>query len=448
MKKLLLIHPLPRSGETSFSETEAWGMPPLNLGYVAALTPNDWHIKIVDEYVEKINLSEKPDLVGITAYTANVTKAYELAQKFKDIGVPTVLGGIHASMMPDESIKYVDSIVVGEAESSWGKVISDFNKGKLKRKYIGERLPLINLPLPRRDLFADKYQMDIVQTTRGCPFNCEFCCVTAFNGREYRQRPIEDVINELKSIKKKVVYFIDDNILGIGKKAEERALKLFKGMIDNKINKYWATQVSFNIAENEELLKYAYKAGCRSFYIGIETIRDNILKDLEKGINVKIGVDGFKKAISTIHKHGITICGSFILGNDNEDIKIFKELVQFIRNAKIDVYYPNILTPLPGTKLFNRLKKENRMIYSNFPDDWDKCDEDQVNIIPKNMTVEQLVRGYDFTVYSIFSRFKIIKQFFKTLFITKSLIASIISYSGNKANYLFLTNRIKTRFEK
>ncbi|MDY6932670.1 MAG: radical SAM protein [Spirochaetota bacterium] len=432
MKKLLLIHPVPKEMTQGYGDTEAWGMPPLALGYIAALTPSDWHIKIVDEYVEKLDINEKPDLVGITSYSVNATRAYKLASEFKQKGIPTVIGGIHVSMMPEEAAKYVNTVVVGEAESIWMKVISDFENGQLKEKYVGDKPSLVNLPIPKRDLFSEKYKMDVIQTSRGCPFNCEFCSVTAFNGAEYRQRPVEEVLDELQTIMKKVVYFVDDNILGVGKKAEERAIDLFKGMMDRKIRKIWGTQTSINIIENEDVLKYAYKSGCRALYIGIESIKDVTLKEMRKGVNLKLGTDRFKHAISIIHKHGIGVIGSFIVGNDNEDITIFDELVRFIQDTKIDVLQLAFLTPFPGTKLFERLKMEDRIIYSNFPSDWDRCDMDQLMIIPKLMTVDQLVRGYDYVIHNTLSSYNILKQFLKTLIVTKSVTSSIFTYSLNK----------------
>lgn len=438
MKRLLLIHPGTICGTSGYGETGAWGMPPLGLGYVAALTPKDWQVRIVDEHVERLNLNERADLVGIGTYSVNAPRAYQLAGEFRKRGIPTVLGGIHVSMVPDEAVNYADAVVIGEAEPVWSKVISDFEKGRLKKRYMGDRLPLVNLPLPRRDLFSDKYEMDVIQTTRGCPFNCEFCSVTSFNGAKYRQRPINEILDELETIKKKVVYFVDDNILGFGKGAEERAIKLFKGIIDRKLNKIWGTQASINFADNKEVLKYAYKSGCRGVYIGFESIVTDSLNEMKKGINIKVGVEGFKKAIKRIHESGICVAGAFIVGNDHDDTTTFKKLYDFMEETNVDILSLSYLTPLPGTKLFNRLQKEGRIIYNDFPEDWEKYDTDQIVFKPKNMSIDELVRGYRYLINKRFTKSKMLFQCLKTLITTKNLISVLFAYSFNKGVWEYL----------
>lgn len=432
MKKLWLIHPATIAKTSGYGETKAWGMPPLGLGYVAALTPKHWQVRIIDEHVEAVPFDELPHLVGIGAYTLNAPRAYQLAQEFRKKGVTTIFGGIHASMLPDETLQYADSVVIGEAESVWRQVIEDFETQKLQKKYIGKRNPMVNLPIPRRDLFSSKYEMDIIQTTRGCPFTCDFCSVTAFNGNEYRQRPIDEVLDEIQTIKKKFLYIIDDNILGVGKDAEKRAITLFKGMIERKIKKYWATQASVNFADNPEVLRYAYKSGCRSVYIGFESIIHESLNEMKKGINLKHGMEGFKKAIKKIHRHGICIVGAFIVGNDHDDIRVFQQIYQFMQEVNLDVLSLACLTPLPGTGLFQRLQNEKRIIYADFPDDWERYDTDQVVIKPKKMSVDQLARGYHYLVTKKFSKIKMFFQCLKTFLVTKNLITALFSYSLNK----------------
>ncbi|MGA1825528.1 MAG: B12-binding domain-containing radical SAM protein [bacterium] len=414
-------------------------MPPLGLGYVAALTPQDWQIKIVDEHVDTLSVGEeKPDLVGISTYSLNAPRAYQLSEEFRKRGIITILGGIHASMMPSEAENYSDAVVIGEAESVWGKVISDFENNTLKKRYIGERVPLVNLPIPRRDLFSDKYEMDIIQTTRGCPFNCEFCSVSAFNGAEYRQRPVEEVLNELATIKKKLVYFVDDNIFGFGKEAEERAIRLFGGMIDRKFKKIWGTQASINFADRDEVLRYAYKSGCRAVYIGFESIIPDSLVEMKKSINLKAGVEGFYKAIRKIHDHGIGVVGAFIVGNDHDDVTTFKKLWDFMKNVSLDVLSIAYLTPLPGTRLFERLKKEGRIIYDDFPGDWEKYDTDQVVIKPANMSVDELVRGYGYLVNKKFTPSTMLFQSLKTLMNTKNFVTALFAFNLNKGTWEYL----------
>ena len=432
MRKLLLVHPATITQTAGWGETKSWGMPPLGLGYVAALTPKGWHVKIADEYIEKIDLNENADLVGITTYSVNASRAYQLSEEFRRRGIRTVLGGIHVSMVPDEAEKYADAVVVGEAESVWGKVISDFESGNLQKKYVAERLPLNNLPIPRRDLFSLKYEMDVIQTTRGCPFSCEFCSVTAFNGAEYRRRPTEEVLNELETIKKKVVYFVDDNILGFDKASEEMAIRLFKGIIKRKLNKIWVTQSSVNIADRPEVLKYAYKSGCRFVFIGIESIIPDTLKEMKKAVNIKTGIENLGKAIKCIQKSGIGVIGAFIVGNDHDDTAVFKKTLDFINETGLDVFQLSYMTPFPGTRLSERLNRDNRIIYNNFPKDWERCDMDQVMIKPKNMTIDELVRGYDYIIRKKITTPKILFQCMKTLFNTRDIFTAILGYNFNK----------------
>ncbi len=232
-KKLLLVNPV-NPEFLKFGLRSEGRIPPLALGIIAALTPNDWDVKIVDENFGSLDHFEA-DLVGITAFTCTVARAYEIADIYRKKGVITVMGGIHASMLPEEALQYVDVVVIGEAENVWKKIITDFEAGTLQKIYKGEFEELRNMPIPRWDLFHPEY-LGAIQTTRGCPMNCAFCSVTAFNGNRYRYRPIEEVLDELERIPKKFVYFLDDNIVGHCKESEERAINLFKGIIHRSRN--------------------------------------------------------------------------------------------------------------------------------------------------------------------------------------------------------------------
>lgn len=432
MKKLLLIHPATRSASAGFAQSGAWHMPPLALGYVAALTPEHWDARIVDEYVEPVNTDEAADLVGITSYTANATRAYEISRQFRRRRIPVVMGGIHASMLPDEAAQHADAVVVGEAEPIWNKVVSDFEKGALQRKYFGELMPMENWPIPRRDLFSSKYQMDVIQTTRGCPFSCEFCSVTAFNHGQHRERPVEEVLREMETLKQDIVYIIDDNILGAGRAAEERLLTLFNAMIERTLIKPWCTQASINIADNERLLKYAQKSGCRAIYIGVESVLPENLKQMKKGVNLKVGIAGFRERIKRIHDHGIAVIGSFILGHDHDDVSTPGKILKFMDEARIDVFQISYLTPFPGTKLFERLSDEGRILYKNFPEDWDYCDSDNIMFVPRKISMVELVHGFDYIVRQRLQRPRIELQFLKTLVNTGSLVSAMIAYNLNK----------------
>jgi len=438
MRKLLLVQPAKIAQVSSCGDTRAWGLPPLGLAYVASLTPPDWKVRIVDEYVEKVPFDEQFDLVGIGGYTPNAPRAYQISEEFRRRGIPTVMGGVHVSMVPDEAVLHTDAVVVGEAEAVWSTVIDDFEKGRLQKKYSGDKIKLVDLPIPRRDLLSDKYSMDVIQTARGCPFNCEFCSVTAFNGSQYRQRPVDEILAEMALIKKKLMYIIDDNFIGYGKESEERAIELFRGMIDRKFNKIWGTQVSVNFADNEKVLEYAYKSGCRVVYVGFESIVHENLRGMRKGVNANKGAAGFKKAVDRMHAHGIGVLGSFIVGNDNDDVHTFRRLYDFMGAANMDMFILSCLTPLPGTKLFERLKAEDRIIYTDFPADWEKYDTDHVVMKPKNMLACELACGYQYLASKWFTRRKLAFRFLKTLAVTKDPVTALFSYSLNKSTWKYL----------
>lgn len=433
MKRLLLIHPAPRSLSVGFGQTEGWGLPPLSLAYVAALTPPSWDVKIVDECVEILDFDEPFDLVGITAYTANAPRAYEISKRYRSKGVTVVLGGIHATMLPDEALQHVDAVVLGEAEPVWGQVISDHERGALARRYEAPRQPLIRLPIPRRDLLSRRYKLEAIQTTRGCPFRCEFCAVTAFNGSDYRQRPVEDVLDELETIEGPVVYFIDDNFFGT-KQHRERSIALCRGMLERGIKKTWVTQATLNVAQDEEVMKHARDAGCIGVLVGIESIQRETLKAMKKAANLQFGADGMAEAIRNLHRYGIGVCAAFIFGHDHDDLGVFEDTLKYVRETGIDAVNPSLLTPYPGTALFERLQREGRLIYRSYPEDWERFDENNVTFIPKRMSVTDLVRGFDYLTRESCSGPAIFRHAARSLYMSRSVPATMLGYQLNAGN--------------
>jgi radical SAM superfamily enzyme YgiQ (UPF0313 family) len=386
-KKLLLINPR-NQRFTGLSVSRSNRIPPLGLGIVAALTPADWEVEIVDENVSPF-VHQDADLVGLSADTASVTRAYELAAALLEAGIPTVIGGLHASMVPEEAGRYVDTVVVGEAEGAWGKVISDFEAGKMGSLYEGERVKLEGWPRPRHDLFKKAF-FGVVQTARGCPMNCEFCSVTSFNGGQYRQRPIEEVLDELETVSNKFLFFADDNISPRGEEYEERAIALFEGMIKRKIKKWWWCQASLDFAGNERVLAAAARAGCQMVFMGIEAEDRDTLTDLNKKTSLRADPDHFGEAFDRIHKHGIAILGAFIYGTDSDTPEKLRRRTDYIRDCGVDSLQATVLTPLPGTRLFERLEKEGRLAFSDFPADWDHFNVTEVAFEPALMTREEL----------------------------------------------------------
>lgn len=434
-KRLLLINPA-NPCKTGLTVNKSSRFPPLGLGIVATLTPNDWDIKIIDENFD-IFKYEEADLVGITAFTSSATRAYEIAKIYREKGTLTIMGGIHASMLPDEALQFVDTVVIGEAESVWLKVILDFEAGKLESLYKGELIEL-KIPKLRHDLFHPGYLFGAVQTSRGCPMDCEFCSVTAFNGHKYRQRSVNEVLDELETIAQKMIFFVDDNIIGYGKSANERAIALFKGMIERGIKKNWFCQASINFAEDEELLKYAAKSGCKMVFIGLEAENEEALGDVNKKLNIKTGVNKYKDIIKTINKYKIAVLGAFIYGLNTDTSESLEKRTDYIIKSSVDVMQTTILTPLPGTRLFNKFYEENRLNYKNFPDDWVHFDMTEVTFKPIYMVSEQLSEIMSKSNYRIYSKKVIFLKFIKTLLSTKSLTTAMWACSSNM-NYRNVT---------
>ncbi|MFC2093383.1 radical SAM protein [Bacteroidota bacterium] len=370
---------------------------PLSLPTVAGATPKDIETTIIDEKVDEINFDEKVDIVGIGAMTPNITRAYEIADEFRKRGVTVVMGGIHASMMPDEALKHADSVVIGEADCLWRQVINDFKEGKLQKSYRFTSYPeLEDISAPRYDLVkSEKYVINQVQTSRGCPFDCDFCSVKAFSGQQFRLKNIEQVVEEIKSLYPnyvinilgydlklpKTLLFADDNI--IGNKSYSR--KLFKAIMPLKLSD-WYCQSSINVGRDNEMLSMMKEAGCQSMIIGIESVNPETLMGMDKKINK---VDEYYECIYNIQSHGIKVLGSFVLGSDAEDDSIFEKTVKFIKENNLIYNMINILTPLPGTRLFERLESEDRILHK----DWERYNFESVCFKPKQMSVETLAEG-------------------------------------------------------
>jgi radical SAM superfamily enzyme YgiQ (UPF0313 family) len=344
---------------------------PLNLLVVAGLTPPEWTITVIDENRSIPDYSNiaQPDLVGVTAFTSQAVRAYEITRIFRNMGVPVIMGGIHATMCQDEAIKYVDAIVAGEAESIWTQVLDDVKNRTLKKIYKGVRLDMDKVPIARHDLLPDGYLLGAIQTTRGCPLNCVFCSVTPFNGRTFRHRPIENVLQEFRMIREKNVLIVDDNLVGTRKEHMDSAKILFKAMADAKLGKRFMAQVTINMADDEELIKLAVKAGCFGVFIGFESPNHEGLVEIKKKFNIQKGRN-LRTSVRKLKKHGILVAGSFIMGLDVDRHGIGKQIANTASLYGVDVLNSMMLTPLPGTRLWGKLKNENRIIANNYPDDW------------------------------------------------------------------------------
>jgi len=358
-------------------------IPPLGLAIVAALTPPGVEVSLTDENVTDIDYQKEIDLVGITVLTVTAPHSYEIADNFRMRGVKVVLGGAHPSSMPDEASQHADAVVIGEAEGIWPNLVNDFKENKLQRIYRQSESPsLVNLPIPRRDLFAKGayYVANTISTTRGCPYSCSFCAVTSFFGHTYRCRPVEEVLKEIETLnQKEFIVFVDDNIVGNTKFAEE----LFRALIPYKIK--WVSQASVTVARNDELLRLAAASGCVALCIGFETLSPANLAAVGKKVNI---VDEYETVIKKIHSHGIAIHGFFILGLDEDDDGVFKQTLNFAQKMRLESAQFSLPVPLPGTAFRDFLDKDGRIVTK----DWSQY-ESNVVFEPKLMSRETLQQG-------------------------------------------------------
>ncbi len=441
-KKLVLINPVNQE-RSGFSASHSSRFPPLSLGLVAALTPDGWDVEVIDENFDEFAFIDA-DLVGITAFTSAANRAYELAAIYREQDIPVVMGGIHASICTEEASQFVDAVVVGEVESVWADVIADTLAGRLKPVYTGSWSGLQDLCRPRRDIYSDKYLFASVQTSRGCPMDCDFCSVSTFNGLRYRRRPTDEVLEELESIPQKLIFFVDDNIIGYGKRSRQAALELFKGMVDRGIEKHWFCQASINVADDEEVLHMAAKSGCRMIFLGIEAEDAESLSDVNKKLNIKRGAsDAYEQIFERIHNAGIAVLGAFIFGMDQDTPdKLFKR-AQYMLDSDVDVMQATALTPLPGTRLFAQLEAEDRLLYTNFPGDWDRYDLTEVVYKPKHMTAQEFSAIMRECLGKIYDRPTLKAKARQTLKFTGRWDATEFAYQSNQ-NYRIIATADNT----
>jgi len=403
MKLLLILPKNNRSYWGGVSKSGKAGFVRLNLPTIAALTPKDWDVEILDARVKPVDYDTKVDLVGITGFTAEMPSAYSIADNFRKKSVKVVMGGVHVSAVPDEALKHADAVVIGEAELVWEKLLADFQRGELKQKYKADHLcDMKNMAIPRRELLDRSMYSGFytLQATRGCPFNCDYCAVTAFFGHEFRVRPVDEVIEEIKGFDKKEFFFMDDNIVGRPKYAKE----LFRKLIPLKVT--WGSQASITMAKDPELLELYAKSGGKYAFIGFESLSQKNLENMHKGWN---SAKDYKEAIRKIHGAGINIVGSFVFGLDEDDTSVFKTTFDFLMETNMAAAQFHILTPLPGTVTYGILEKEGRIIDR----DWAKYHTGEVVFQPKGMTAEQLQNGYYWIFRNTYSIKNILKRNFR-----------------------------------
>jgi radical SAM superfamily enzyme YgiQ (UPF0313 family) len=411
MKNLLLISPLAK--QSLMGGGFFFRMPALGLLKVAALTPPGWHVTIVDEKVETLDLNLEVDLVGISAMTTTAHRGYDIADNFRRRGTKVVMGGMHVSCLPDEALQHCDSVVVGEAEMLWPELLGDFERHQLKPLYQHENGPpaLTSQPCPDWNLYRGKKYLPVhfVETTRGCPIDCEFCAVTTAFGGKYRSRPHDEVLAELRSLRpfpgrftlKNCVFFVDDNIISNRAYAREFLTRIAD------LGLRWFGQASMNIAKDPEILRLCQKSGCAGLFLGFETLSPETLASVGKRVNRP---HEYFEVVQKLHDHGIAIDGSFVFGFDTDDAGVFERTLEFVHKAKLEVAYFSILTPYPKTRLHQRLAEANRLL----SEDWSIYDGHHVVHRPAKLTPDQLLEGYQQVFREVYSFPSIFKRLWGT----------------------------------
>lgn len=335
---------------------KSWMMEPLPLAMLAALTPPEVTVHLVDDRLEAIPYDEPTDAVGINVEAYTARRAYVIAARFRARGVPVILGGYHPTLMPDEAARHADAIVEGPAEPVWSRLVADLRSGRLQKRYYGRGCSLIPGLHPRRDIFAGKKYLPItlLETGRGCRGACEFCSVSSFYRRTIDPRPVEDVVSEIGTIGNSEVFFVDDNIIA----DIDHAKRLFSALRTSSIR--WFSQGSILMAADPELLKLMRESGCRGVLIGFESLFPKTLASMEKNWN-SAGLN-YEEAVWRIHDAGIAIYATFVFGYDTDDADSFERTLEFALRQKFYLAAFNHLVPFPGTPLYDRLKRENRLL--------------------------------------------------------------------------------------
>jgi radical SAM superfamily enzyme YgiQ (UPF0313 family) len=340
-------------------------------------------IRIIDEGVDEINPDRiDADLVGISAITGTAPRSYEIAAHLRERGIPVVLGGVHPTLMPEEAMLHADSVVAGYAEESWPQLLRDFVAGRMLRRYDqSPNLKLTNLPFPQRQLFDSRLVNvgDTLEATRGCIYQCEFCVVPAAWGRPL-QKPVADVIADIKQMGAKRVIFLDLNLIADVNYAKE----LFTALIPLKIR--WGGLVTTTIAWDDELLDLTARSGCKGLLIGFESLNQESLKEVKKAFNMR---HDYREVVRRIREHGIALMGCFVFGFDHDTLDTFDETVEFVLESRMDLPRYAIAVPFPATALYKRLKAEGRITSGN----WSLYDGQHVVFEPKNMTADELLQN-------------------------------------------------------
>lgn len=384
---LLILAAVQRPGNAHYRLIKYSEFPPLSLMTIAGLTPDTWDITLRDEHVESSEVEGDFDLVGIQTYISSAARAYELAALWRGRGAKVVLGGLHATSLPHEAAAHADAVCIGPAESVWGQILDDCEHGRLAKFYRGQCEGSAALvPMPRRDLMNTRAYLvrHTMVTSRGCPHSCDFCYKSSFWGPKYYEpRPMAEVERELSRIDDGLVFFLDDNLLA----NRRHARALFEVLRGSGI--VWQAAASLDIARDARYLAEAYNAGCRSLFLGFESLSPENMRGNNKPVNA---ATDYAEVCRRFHDAGIMINGSFVFGFDCDRPDVFERTVEFTIENKILTASFHVLTPLPGTRAYERLEAEGRLLHRN----WSLYDTCNAVFRPRHMTPELLDTGYEY----------------------------------------------------
>ncbi|MCB0309852.1 MAG: B12-binding domain-containing radical SAM protein [Bdellovibrionales bacterium] len=395
-------------------------LPSLGLLYLAAVTPPGHELCYFEAESDG---SEPPelyecDLVAISSFTAQILEGYQIADRLRSAGVTVAIGGLHVSAMPEEALQHADHVIVGEGEPVWPLVVDAVSRGEAGRIWLAKEHRTVNvkeLPIPRYDLLSDRsYNRFTVQTSRGCPWRCEFCASNVMLGLPYRKRPVRSVRRDIERVlelrEHPFIEFADDNTF-VDKKW---GINLCKAIEPLKIK--WFTETDISLADDEKLLSAMVSAGCRQVLIGLESPSAPALDGLEQRNNFKAQqFERYRSAVQIIQSHGMTVNGCFILGLDHHTPNVFQSVYDFVDQTDLYEVQITILTPFPGTPLYRRLTAEKRIIKAGA---WELCTLFDVNYQPKNMTIDQLRQGFYWLTSKLYQSDFVAKRrkaFFKSL---------------------------------
>lgn len=434
LRKIVLINPkkplqninprIHRMFERNKDVLKPWAAPPLNLLTIAAFTPHEIEVQVIDEHYEQIDFNIDADLIGLTAMTHQAKRAYEIAKIFRERNIPVVMGGIHASVLPEEALLNVNTVFIGEAEDTWENYLKDLQLGQEKRIYKNEKLyDLLEPKIPRYDLVNyeafknnnDYFNHIPVQATRGCPHNCNFCTVSKLYGTSIRKKNINQIIREIENLKsnndKSLVFFVDDNLF-VDKVFAKSLLTAL-----NPLKIKYIVQSDISVADDSELLNLAYKSGCEFIFVGLESLCIESLSEINKSKWKMKKAKQYTEGIKKIQKNGIFAFGAFIMGFEHDNLGTFTRVKEFVINNNLPAQF-TLLTPIPGSRLFTELKEQDRLLQDT---QWDKYGFFNLVFKHKNFSPDEaeeaLIDLYDevFNQENSFKRFKYMKDIYKNL---------------------------------